>query len=199
LSATDPAELRGNATDKMMRLIAKHALQFRRHWPYHEMLPHMENWATMHVRDLPHEALKVLRGPNFRVDWRELRETSVCDRRDVVDMGRPSSMILPLWSRSAVGGTWVADELAMVRRVVAISFPQLCMELMGQYTARTIEAAWERFPIVSRRRRRARRASGSAVGDHWAQGPRQLQQQTQRALGPKTTPGGSQALDPCRR
>ena len=137
----------------MMRLIAKHALQFRRPWPYHEMLPHMENWATMHVRDLPHEALKVLRGPNFRVDWRELRETSVCDRRDVVDMGRPSSMILPLWSRSAVCGTWVADELAMVRRVVAISFPQLCMELMGPYSARTIEADWERFPVVSRGRR----------------------------------------------
>ena len=129
----------------MMGLIAKYNLQYRRPWPYHEMLPHMENWAAMHVRGLPHEALKVLRGPNFSVERRELRETSVCDRRHVVDMGRPSSMILPLWSRSAVCGTWVADELAMVRRVVAISFPQLCMELMGQYTARTIEAASESF------------------------------------------------------
>ena len=129
-------------------------------------MPNVEQWWQMRVSALPNGALEILHGPNFRVGWRELRETSVCDRRDVVDMGRPSSMILPLWSRSAVCGTWVADELAMVRRVVAISFPQLCMELMGQYTARTIEAAWERFPIVSRRRRRARLASGSAVGDH---------------------------------
>ena len=33
----------GNATDKMMRLTAKYALQFRRPWPYHEMPPDMEN------------------------------------------------------------------------------------------------------------------------------------------------------------
>ena len=66
-SATDPAELRGNATDKMMRLIAKYAFQFRRPWPYHEMMPHIKNSATMHVRYLPHGALEVLRGQIFSV------------------------------------------------------------------------------------------------------------------------------------
>ena len=149
--AADPVELGSNAPDKMMGLIAKWNLQYRRPWPYHEMLPHGEIWSTIRVRDLPYGALEVLHGPNFSVEWQELRETSVWDRRDVVDMGRPSSMILPLWSRSAVCGPWVADELAMVRRVPAIIFPQLCLELMGQFSARDIEAAWESFPIVSDR------------------------------------------------
>ena len=116
------------------------------------MLLHVENLSTIRVIYLPHGALEVLNGPNVYVGWQELRETSVWGRRDVVNMELPSSMILSLWSWSAVGGTWVSDEWAMVRRVPAISFPQLCLELMGQFTARAIEAAWESFPIVSDRK-----------------------------------------------
>jgi len=61
-------------------------------------------------------------------------------------------MIIPLWSRSTVGGKWVADEFATVRRVLAISFPQLCLALKDQYSAKAIEKAWETFPIVSDRK-----------------------------------------------
>ena len=149
--ATDPVKLRSNALDKMKGLISKHNMQFRRPWPFFEMLPHMDDWFPMRVSDLSHEALEFLHGPHFLVDWEELRETSVWSRRDVVNMGLPSSMILPLWSWSAVDDTCVTDEWAMVRRVLAISFPQLCLELMGQYSARAIEAAWLTFPIVSDR------------------------------------------------
>ena len=66
-SATEPVELRGNAPDNMMGLIAKYNLQFRRPWLYDEMLPHMESWSTMRVSDLPHGALEVIHGPNFFV------------------------------------------------------------------------------------------------------------------------------------
>ena len=106
----------------------------------------------MRVSDLPHEASGILHGRNFSVGWEELRQTSVWGHPYVAHMELPSSMILALWSQSAVGGTWVTDEWAMVRRVPAISFPQLCLELMGQFTARAIEAAWESFPIVSDRK-----------------------------------------------
>ena len=61
-------------------------------------------------------------------------------------------MIIPLWSRSTVGGKWVADVFATVRRVLAISFPQLCLALKDQYSAKAIEQAWETFPIVSDRK-----------------------------------------------
>ena len=74
-------------------------------------------------------------------------------------MDPPSSMIIPLWSQSAVGDEWVTDEWAMVRRVLAISFPRRCLELMGRYTAREIAEAWERFPIVSNRK-----GSGGPLG-----------------------------------
>ena len=144
--------IRGNATQEMKRLISKYNMQYRRPEPKHEMLPNVDRWYTMRLSDLPHGALGILHGQNFSVGWQELWETSVWGRRDVVDMGLPSSMILSLWSWSAVGGTWVTDEWAMVRRVPAISFPQLCLELMGQFTARAIEAAWESFPIVSDRK-----------------------------------------------
>jgi len=136
----------------MKGLISKYNLQYRRPWPKHEMLPKVERWYTMRLRDLPHGALEVLHGQNFSVEWQELRETSVWGHPDVVDMELPSSMILSLWSRSAVGGTWVTDEWAMVRRVPAISFPQLCLALMGQFSARAIEAAWQSFPIISDRK-----------------------------------------------
>ena len=150
--AADPVELGSNAPDKMMGLIAKWNLQYRRPWPLHEMLPHGEIWSTIRVRDLPYSALEVLFGPNFSVGWEELRQTSVWGRHDVADMALPSSMIIPLWSRSTVGGKWVADEFAMVRRVLAISFPQLCLALKDQYSAKAIEQAWETFPIVSDRK-----------------------------------------------
>ena len=132
----------------MIGLISKYNMEYRRPYPFEQMAP-LEHWSTMRVRDLPHGALQFLNEPKFQVDWEELRETAVWHSRGAANMDPPSSMIIPLWSQSAVGDEWVTDEWAMVRRVLAISFPRLCVELMGQYTARQIEAAWETFPIVS--------------------------------------------------
>ena len=164
--ATDDRDgRRPSATDEMKGPISKYNIQYRRPWPKHEMLTTVERWCTMRLRDLPHGALEVLHEQNISVEWPDLREASVLGHPDVVDMGLPSSMILSLWSWSADGGTWVTDEWAMVRRVPAISLPQLCLELMGQFTARAIEAAWESFPIVS-----DRKASGGppARGARWS-------------------------------
>ena len=150
--AADPVELGSNAPDKMMGLISKWNMQYRRPWPLHEMLPHGEIWSTIRVRDLPYGALEVLHGPNFSVGWEELRETPAWHSRNAANMALPSSMIIPLWSRSTVGGKWVADVFATVRRVLAISFPQLCLALKDQYSAKAIVQAWETFPIVSDRK-----------------------------------------------
>ena len=59
-------------------------------------------------------------------------------------------MMLPLWSRPALGMEWVTDEWAIVRRVLAMNFPQFCLELMNDYTAREIVDCWETLPIVCR-------------------------------------------------
>jgi len=136
----------------MKGLIAKYNMQYRRPWSDHESLPNVEQWCKMRLSALPNGALEVLHGPTFSVDWEELRATSVWDREDLVYMNLPSSMILHLWSWSAARGGWVTDEMAMVRRVPAISCPQLCLELMGQFSARAIEAVWESFPIISDRK-----------------------------------------------
>ena len=150
--ATDrDGKLHSNKIDRMLGLISKYNWEYRRPYLYPEIVP-LEHWSSMRAKDLPHGALQVLHDRKFRVEWEQLRQTPVWDCDAVADMDPPSSMMLPLWSKSAVGGEWVTDEWAMVRRVLAISFPRLCVELMGQYTAREIAEAWERSPIVCNRK-----------------------------------------------
>ncbi len=75
-------------------------------------------------------------------------------------------MMVPLWS--AVGDQWVMGQWVTVRRVLAMSFPRFCLELMSvtDYTARELVDCWETLPIVRHgKSARGTSSSQSAVGD----------------------------------
>ena len=83
--ATDrDVKLRSSTIDKMMGPIAKYNLEYRRPYPYHEIVP-LEHWSSMRAKDLPHGALQVLHDRKFRVEWEQLRQTPVWDCDAVAD------------------------------------------------------------------------------------------------------------------
>ena len=144
----------------MLGLIAKYNWQFRRPYVFlSERLKRLDVWRKVAHVDADTVAWMCGAPAMFRVGMDELRETWIWHLDDVdwkALEAAPSSMVVPSnkgswvpWS--AIGGTWHLQWHCRyyLRRVLAITFPALCLLLAEEHTAEQIEAYWLQMPLVT--------------------------------------------------
>ena len=133
----------------MLGLLSKFNLQYRRPYPANCDFP-LDVWKPCHAA-----VGAQLSAPYFNIDACDLESTVVLCRPcsdDDIDRNGTNSMVAHTFSGK------------MVRTVVGISFPALCLLLQEEYSAVDIERAWTEMPMVRRGKPHTRGTSNRNSG-----------------------------------
>ena len=134
-------------SQQLQGLFSKYNYQYRRPWASDSIL--MDSWCSgFTIKGSPvitPDLLDLFNGDDYNVEEESLRNTFVWGQGSVAwQTWKGSSMLVPITPEDpAVGG----NEY-LCRCVITTCFPAFCYVLGENFTAREVEVAWNKLPIV---------------------------------------------------
>jgi hypothetical protein len=128
-------------------LMTKYNYEYRRPCASDSIM--MDNWCSyftnMGSQVITPDLLDIFHGDDYNVDEDQLRNTFVWGQGSVAwQTWKGSSMLVPITPEDPAVG---ANEY-LCRCVITTCFPAFCYVLGENFTAREVEVAWKKLPIV---------------------------------------------------